>query len=87
MSNCQTIQVPSLYTFSSVNIFLQFKMPTVLVIHAVIPRTLYAKVTCAKVSHNMMIGHEIISTAILSLPLIQEGQLSVTGKEACPGRV
>ena len=26
------------------------------------------------------IGHEIISTAILSLPLIQEGQLSVTGE-------
>ena len=25
------------------------------------------------------IGHEIMSTAILSLPLIQEGQLSVTG--------
>ena len=26
------------------------------------------------------IGHEIISTAILSLSLIQEGQLSVTGE-------
>ena len=26
-------------------------------------------------------GDEIISTAILSLPLIQEGQLSVTGKK------
>ena len=26
------------------------------------------------------IGHENISTAILSLPLIQEGQLSVTGE-------
>ena len=26
------------------------------------------------------IGHEIISMAILSLPLIQEGQLSVTGE-------
>ena len=26
------------------------------------------------------IGHEIISTAILSLPLFQVGQLSVTGK-------
>ena len=31
--------------------------------------------------HSFMeIGHEIISTAILSLSLIQEGQLSVTGK-------
>ena len=29
------------------------------------------------------IDHEIISTAILSLPLIQEGQLSVTGKSMC----
>ena len=29
------------------------------------------------------IGHEIISTAILSLPLIQVGQLSVTGKRMC----
>ena len=30
-----------------------------------------------------LIGHEIISTAILSLPLIQEGQLSVTGARMC----
>ena len=29
------------------------------------------------------IGHEIISTAIPSLPLIQVGQLSVTGKRKC----
>ena len=29
------------------------------------------------------IGHEIISTAILSLPLIQAGQLSVTGEGMC----
>ena len=29
------------------------------------------------------IGHEIISTAILSLPLIQVGQLSVTGERMC----
>ena len=28
-------------------------------------------------------GHEIISTAILSLPLIQGGQLSVTGERMC----
>ena len=28
----------------------------------------------------VVIGHEIISTAILSFPLIQEGQLSVTGE-------
>ena len=28
-------------------------------------------------------GHEIISTAILFLPLIQEGQLSVTGERMC----
>ena len=29
------------------------------------------------------IGHEIISTAILSLPLIQVGQLSITGERMC----
>ena len=29
------------------------------------------------------IGREIISTAILSLPLIQEGQLPVTGERMC----
>ena len=29
------------------------------------------------------IGHEIFSTAILSLPLIQEGQLSVSGERMC----
>ena len=29
------------------------------------------------------IGHQIISTAILSLLLIQEGQLSVTGERMC----
>ena len=31
----------------------------------------------------MEIGHEIISTAIPSLPLIQEVQLSVTGESMC----
>ena len=29
------------------------------------------------------IDHEIFSTVILSLPLIQEGQLSVSGKKMC----
>ena len=29
------------------------------------------------------IDHEIFSTTILSLPLIQEGQLSVSGKRMC----
>ena len=29
------------------------------------------------------VGPEIISAAILSLPLIQEGQLSVTGERMC----
>ena len=28
-------------------------------------------------------GHENVSTTILSLPLIQEGQLSVTGERMC----
>ena len=34
--------------------------------------------------HSFMeIGREIFSTVILSLPLIQEGQLSVSGKRMC----
>ena len=31
----------------------------------------------------MEIDHEIFSTIILSLPLIQEGQLSVSGERMC----
>ena len=34
--------------------------------------------------HSFMeINHEIFSTVILSLPLIQEGQLSVSGERMC----
>ena len=34
--------------------------------------------------HSLVeIGYEIISTAILSLPLIQVGQLSATGERMC----
>ena len=34
--------------------------------------------------HSLVaVGQEIISTAILSLPLIQVGQLSVTGERMC----
>ena len=34
--------------------------------------------------HSFMeIDHEIFSTVILSLPLIQEGQLSVSGNRMC----
>ena len=34
--------------------------------------------------HSFMeIDHEIFSTVILSLPLIQEGQLSVSGERMC----
>ena len=34
--------------------------------------------------HSLVeIGHEIISTAILALPLIQEGQLPVIGERMC----
>ena len=32
---------------------------------------------------NVEIDHEILSTVILSLPLIQEGQLSVSGERMC----
>ena len=31
----------------------------------------------------VVIDHEIFSTVILSLPLIQEGQLSVSGERMC----
>ena len=33
--------------------------------------------------HFVEIDHEIFSTVILSLPLIQEGQLSVSGERMC----
>ena len=40
--------------------------------------------TCAGWQHSSVeIDHEIFSTIILSLPLIQEGQLSVSGKRMC----
>ena len=32
---------------------------------------------------HSLIDHEIFSTVILSLPLIQEGQLSVSGERMC----
>ena len=33
--------------------------------------------------HEQKIDHEIFSTVLLSLPLIQEGQLSVSGERMC----
>ena len=33
--------------------------------------------------HLLVSDHEIFSTVILSLPLIQEGQLSVSGERMC----
>ena len=40
--------------------------------------------TCQGGHHSFMeIDHEIFSTVILSLPLIQEGQLSVSGERMC----
>ena len=37
-----------------------------------------------EVKHSLVeIDHEIFSTVILSLPLIQEGQLSVSGERMC----
>ena len=41
-------------------------------------------VTCRGRQHSFMeIYHEIFSTVVLSLPLIQEGQLSVSGERMC----
>ena len=38
--------------------------------------------------HSLVeIDHEIFSTVILSLPLIQEGQLSVSGERMCTSLV
>ena len=41
--------------------------------------------TSLKIHHGILreIDHEIFSTVILSLPLIQEGQLSVSGERIC----
>ena len=41
--------------------------------------------TSAEVGNILLwrFDHEIFSTAILSLPLIQEGQLSVSGERMC----
>ena len=36
-----------------------------------------------RVGNIQEIDHEIFSTVILSLPLIQEGQLSVSGERMC----
>ena len=39
---------------------------------------------CRSRQHSFMeIDHEMFSTVILSLPLIQEGQLSVSGERMC----
>ena len=39
---------------------------------------------CLSRQHSFVeIDHEIFSTVILSLPLIQEGQLSVSGERMC----
>ena len=40
--------------------------------------------SCRGRQHSLLeIDHEIFSTVILSLPLIQEGQLSVSGERMC----
>ena len=42
-----------------------------------------AESTPAEVGNIVEIDHEIFSMVILSLPLIQEGQLSVSGERMC----
>ena len=44
---------------------------------------LFQTVTGGRQHSFVEIDHEIFSTAILSLPLIQEGQLSVSGGRMC----
>ena len=49
-----------------------------------ISRSISAKEYCRGRQHSFAeINHEIFSTVILSLPLIQEGQLSVSGERMC----
>ena len=44
---------------------------------------MYSVYTSTPIHSFMEIDHEIFSTVILSLPLIQEGQLSVSGERIC----
>ena len=46
-------------------------------------QVLYLKGSTRTMYSFVEIDHEIFSTVILSLPLIQEGQLSVSGKRMC----
>ena len=59
-----------------------------LVVNAALLRNRYGKGRGWMVTHYscmfcLLIDHEIFSTVILSLPLIQEGQLSVSGERMC----
>ena len=55
------------------------------------PKVLYTKVSDKTWVGSLLVGnilswrfdHEIFSTVIFALPLIQEGQLSVSGKRMC----
>ena len=54
------------------------------------PPSMQAVVGSIFTSSNIVLrsfGHEVISTASLSLPLIQEGQLSVTGERMCTNTI
>ena len=44
---------------------------------------MYSVYTCTPIHSFIESDHEIFSTVILSLPLIQEGQLSVSGERMC----
>ena len=46
-------------------------------------RRLWARPPPGQQHSFVEIGHKIFSTVILSLPLIQEGQLSVSGERMC----
>ena len=44
---------------------------------------MYSVYTCTPIQSFVEIDHEIFSTVILSLPLFQEGQFSVSGERIC----
>ena len=60
-------------------IFLFFSFQVIQQLRYVFPGLLFAEIF----SWLVEIDHEIFSTVILSLPLIQEGQLSVSGERMC----
>ena len=71
----------------TINILTTNELVKLTVLRLTGPWTFFAPISHKKhfiQSHSFVeIDHEIFSTVILSLPLIQEGQLSVSGERMC----